>query len=82
MNASGIRLMWKRTYSGSGRSDPRYMFEMPPGEPPIAHFLILARLDMTVTNQSRVLRKIQLIEESFVFGGIVRFVFGGRQLRN
>ena len=37
-------------------------------EPPIAHFLILARLDMTVINQSWVLQKIQLIEESFVLG--------------
>jgi len=38
------------------------------GEPPITHFLILVPLDMTVTNQSRVLWKIQLIQESFVFG--------------
>ena len=53
-----------------------------PGEPPIAHFFKLVRLDMTVTNQNRVLQKIQLIQESFVFEGIVRFVFGGRQTIN
>jgi len=52
------------------------------GEPLIAYFLILARLDMKETNQSRVLWKIQLIQASFVFGDIVNFIFRGRQTKN